>query len=319
MQLELRHLLAIRRIAEAGSLGMAARRLGISQPALSAQLRRIERVVGGELFLRGPRGMEPTQLGQFVLAKARRVLDEMDSLGAEARGLVPGGPLRLGCTLLVLVDELLDRTDTVMVGQELSVDVGFSVTTLVRALTAGQYEAILYGEVNDHRVALPDTSDARTVVPCEPFCVRLSAGHPLASRDTVDLADLADEQWLAQAEDDDGGPEALIAACAQAGFTPRSRHRTTDRKIGHELVAAGRAVALTQPTAGAAPGTVLRPLAGTPITGRIRLAWNRATVTPAQANLLHRAAALSYLALLDTNPFHREWWDAHPGLHPGVD
>lgn len=319
MQLELRHLLAIRRIAEAGSLGMAARRLGVSQPALSAQLRRIERAVGGELFIRGPRGMEPTQLGQFVLAKARRVLSEMDSLGAEARGLVPGGPLRLGCTLLILLDELLHRTDAMMAGQELSVDVGFSVTTLIRALAAGQYDAVLYGEVNDYRVALPDSSEARTVVPCEPFCVRLSADHPLASQDTVDLADLAGEQWLALTEDDDGGPEALTAACAQAGFTPRLRYRTTDRKISHELIAAGRAVALTQPTASAAPGTVLSPLDRTPVTGRIRLAWNRSTVTGGQAELLHRAAALSYLALVDTNPFHRRWWDAHLGLHPVLD
>ncbi|MCK8679632.1 LysR family transcriptional regulator [Streptomyces lichenis] len=319
MQLELRHLQAVRRIAESGSLTTAARRLGVSQPALSAQLRRIERAVGGELFTRGPHGVEPTELGRFVLAKARRVLSEMDSLGAEVRGRAPGGPLRLGCILLVLVDGLLDRTDTVMAGQELTVDVGVSVTALVRALAAGQYDAILYGEVNEHRVALPDCAETRTVVPREPFCVRLAAGHPLAAHDTVELADLAGEQWLALAEDDDGGPEALVEACARAGFTPRLRYRTTDRQLGHELVAAGRAVALTQPTARATAGTVLRPLAGTPLTGRVRLAWNRSTVTAAQAGLLHRAAALAYLAVVDTNAFHRAWFDEHPGLHPVLD
>lgn len=319
MQLELRHLLAIRRIAEAGSLGMAARRLGVSQPALSAQLKRIERAFGGELFLRGPLGMEPTQLGRFVLTRARQVLSEMDSLGAEARGLATGGPLRMGCTLLVLIDDFLHRTDIMTASPELTVDIGFSVTMLIRALAAGQYDAVLYGEVNDHRVALPDNSEARTVVAREPFCVRLSAAHPLASRDVVSLADLAGEKWLAQAEDDDGGPEALAAACAQAGFSPRLRYRITDRKLCHELVAAGRAIALTQPTASAAPGTVLCPLARTPLTGRIRLAWNRSTVTSGQAELLHRAATLSYLASVDTNPFHRRWWDAHPALHTALD
>ncbi|MCS0639492.1 LysR family transcriptional regulator [Streptomyces sp. LP05-1] len=319
MQLELRHLQAIRRIAEAGSLGTAARRLGVSQPALSAQLRRIERAVGGELFVRGPRGVEPTRLGEFVLARARRVLGEMDALGAEARGFAPGGPLRLGCILLVLVGALLDRTDAVMAGQELTVDVGVSVTALVRALAAGQYDAILYGEVNDHRVSLPDNAETRTVVPREPFCVRLSAAHPLAAREAVGLADLAGEQWLGLVEDDDGGPEALTEACARAGFTPQLRYRITDRTLGHELVAAGRAVALTQPTASAAPGTVLRPLTGDPLTGRVRLAWNRTAVSARQAGLLHRAAALAYLDRADTNPFLRRWWDAHPGLRPVVD
>ncbi|MET9255415.1 LysR family transcriptional regulator [Streptomyces sp. NPDC003717] len=316
MQLELRHLQAIRRIAEAGSLGTAARRLGVSQPALSAQLRRIERAVGGELFVRGPRGVEPTRLGEFVLARARRVLSEMDTLGAEARGFAPGGPLRLGCILLILVDDLLDRTDTVMAGHELTVDVGVSVTALVRGLAAGQYDAVLYGEVNDHRVALPDNAETRTVVPKEPFCVRLSAAHPLAAREAIDLRDLAGEQWLNLVEDDDGGPEALTEACARAGFTPQLRYRITDRKLAHELVAAGRAVALTQPTAGVTAGTVLRPLGGDPLTGRVRLAWNRGCVSAGQAALLRRAATLAYLARADTNPFLRRWWDAHPGLRP---
>lgn len=57
MQLELRHLEAVLEIAEAGSLGRASVRLGVSQPALSAQLRRIERVAGGELFARSRYGV----------------------------------------------------------------------------------------------------------------------------------------------------------------------------------------------------------------------------------------------------------------------
>lgn len=319
MQLELRHLQAVCRIAEAGSLGAAARRLGVSQPALSAQLRRIEAVTGGELFVRGRNGVEPTALGQFVLTKARRVLSEMDALGAEARALAPGAPLRLGCILLVLLDGLLAQTDLSMSGREITVDLEDSVTALARMLGAGRYDAIVYGEVNEHEVPLPEGALARTLIAKEPFCIRLSAQHPLAALEHIDLTDLADEPWMTLVEDDDGGPEALVAACAKAGFSPLLRYRITDRKLHYDLIAAGRAVSLSQPTAPAAAGTVLRPLAGDPVTGRIRLAWNRAALSARQAELLYRSAARSYVAGVGNNAFHQAWWDAHPEVHPALD
>ncbi|MFF0432302.1 LysR family transcriptional regulator [Streptomyces sp. NPDC004327] len=321
MQLELRHLEAVCRIAEAGSLGRAAARLGVSQPALSAQLRRIERAAGGELFTRGRLGVEPTPLGEFVLSRARRVLGEMDALAAGARAAAPHPALRLGCILLVLVDRLIGRLDEELSGQEIavSIDVEHSVTTLSRMLGAGQYDAILYGEVNDHEVALPEGVAARTLVAREPFCVRVSAAHPLAGRDRVDLADLAGETWMTMVEDDDGGPEALVEACRKAGFTPSLRYRIADRKMHYDLIAAGRAISVSQPTAPPAAGTVLRPLAGDPITGRIRLAWNRAAVSERRARLLYRAAGLAYLDNVHHNDFHRRWWEARPELHPALD
>ncbi|MFJ3902355.1 LysR family transcriptional regulator [Streptomyces sp. NPDC090025] len=318
MQLELRHLEAVCRIAEAGSLGRAAARLGVSQPALSAQLRRIERVAGGELFVRGRHGVDPTPLGEFVLSKARRVLGEMDALAAGARAVAPHPTLRLGCILLVLVDRLIGRLDQELTGQEIAVSVEHSVTALTRLLGAGQYDAIVYGEVAEHEVPLPDGVVARTLIPKEPFCVRLSAAHPLAARDRIGLAELADETWMTLVEDDDGGPEALVEACLRAGFTPHLRHRIADRKMHYDLIAAGRAISLSQPTAPGAEGTVLRPLTGDPVTGRIRLAWNRSAVSVPRAALLYRAAALAYLDNVPNNAFHRTWWEARPELHPDL-
>ncbi|MEV5970922.1 LysR family transcriptional regulator [Streptomyces sp. NPDC051921] len=319
MQLELRHLEAVCRIAEAGSLGRAAARLGVSQPALSAQLRRIERATGGELFTRGRHGVEPTPLGEFVLSRARRVLGEMDALAAGARAAAPHPTLRLGCILLVLVDRLIGRLEQELGGQEIEVSIEHSVTTLSRLLGAGRYDAVVYGEVADHEVPLPEGAVARTLVPREPFCVRMSAAHPLAGRDRIELADLAGETWMTMVEDDDGGPEALVGACRRAGFTPTLRYRIADRKMHYDLIAAGRAISVSQPSAPPAEGTVLRPLAGDPITGRIRLAWNRAAVSERRAGLLYRAAALAYLDNVPNNTFHRAWWEARPELHPVLD
>ncbi|MFF9340642.1 MULTISPECIES: LysR family transcriptional regulator [unclassified Streptomyces] len=319
MQLELRHLEAVCRIAEAGSLSRAAALLGVSQPGLSAQLRRIERAAGGELFVRDQRGVEPTPLGEFVLSKARRVLREMDALAAGARAAAPHPTLRLGSILLVLTDQLFGRLEQELPGHEIEAGIEQSVTTLTRMLGAGQYDAIMYGEVADHEVPLPDGMAVRTLIPKEPACVRLSAAHPLAGRDRIHLADLAEETWLTIVEDDDGGPEAMIDACRKAGFTPKLRYRIADRKLRYDLIASGRAVSLSQPTSPHAEGTVLRPLAGDPLTGRIRLAWNRSALPDDRARLLYRAAGLAYLDSVPRNTFYRSWWESRPELHPDLD
>ncbi|MEU6934391.1 LysR family transcriptional regulator [Streptomyces sp. NPDC046385] len=319
MQLELRHLEAVCRIAEAGSLGRAAALLGVSQPGLSAQLRRIERVTGGELFVRSQHGVEPTPLGQFVLSKARRVIGEMDALTAGARAAAPHPTLRLGSILLVLTDQLLGHLEQELSGHEIEVDIEHSVTTLTRMLGAGHYDAIMYGEVADHEVPLPDGVAARTLIPKEPACVRLAATHPLAGRDQIHLADLAEETWTIIVEEDDGSQEAMVDACRRAGFTPKLRYRIADRKMRWDLIAAGRAISLCQPTSPHAEGTVLRPLAGDPLTGRIRLAWNRATLSEDRARLLYRAAGLAYLDSVPRNTFYRSWWESRPELHPSLD
>ncbi|WP_031051523.1 helix-turn-helix domain-containing protein, partial [Streptomyces sp. NRRL WC-3774] len=57
MDLEVRHLRAVVAIAETGSLHRAARQLGVAQPSLSTQLRRIEQALGGALFVRARSGL----------------------------------------------------------------------------------------------------------------------------------------------------------------------------------------------------------------------------------------------------------------------
>ncbi|WP_030959374.1 hypothetical protein [Streptomyces sp. NRRL S-378] len=73
----------------------------------------------------------------------------------------------------------------------------------------------------------------------------------------------------------------------------------------YDLIAAGRAVALSRPTTPTAEGTVMLPLVGSPVTGRIRLAWNRSVLSAGQAQQLCGAAARAYLADVDNNRFHR--------------
>ncbi|MFI2644394.1 hypothetical protein [Streptomyces sp. NPDC018610] len=106
--------------------------------------------------------MEPTQLGQFVLSKARRVLGEMDALAAGVRAAAPHPTLRLGSIQLVLTDQLFGHLEQELSGHQIGVSVEHSVTALTRTLGDGRYDAIMYREVADHEAPLLDGAAAHT-------------------------------------------------------------------------------------------------------------------------------------------------------------
>src|SRR3954447_25885302 len=91
MNLELRHLKVVVAIAETGSVTKAASQLGLAQPALTAQLQRIEPPLGGPLCERDRGGARPTALGELVLSRARVLLPAMKGLQDEAARLAGSG------------------------------------------------------------------------------------------------------------------------------------------------------------------------------------------------------------------------------------
>ncbi len=92
-------------------------------------------------------------------------------------------------------------------------------------------------------------------------------------------------------EEDDGSQEAMADACRRAGFTPKLRYRIGDRKMRWDLIVAGRAISLCRPTSPHAEGTVLRPLAGDPLTGRIRT-WTEGTPASREQEQAERRSPL---------------------------
>lgn len=95
-------------ISETGSLTKAAERLGISQPAVSSQIRRIQVMVGGALFSMTASGTTATQLGKLVLQQARRILEANDQMLRMSGAADPPQPVRLGLSTL-FVREFLGR------------------------------------------------------------------------------------------------------------------------------------------------------------------------------------------------------------------
>lgn len=97
----MRHLRVLCAIEDTGSLHKAARHLGMTQPALSTQLRRIEDHLGGRLFTRERTGCRATPLGRTLLTRARPLVDDLRALVDETRAMAQdsaGGLLRIGST-----------------------------------------------------------------------------------------------------------------------------------------------------------------------------------------------------------------------------
>src|SRR5690348_5631184 len=98
--LELRHLLALKAVAEEGSFGRAARRLGYTQSAISQQIAVLERIVGQRLVDRpgGPRPISLTEAGELLLTHADAIAARLRAAQADLSALGAGdaGPLRIG-------------------------------------------------------------------------------------------------------------------------------------------------------------------------------------------------------------------------------
>ena len=83
-------------ISETGSLSKAGERLGLSQPAVSSQIKRLQSLVGGALFLKTANGTTTTELGKLALQQARRILEANDQLLRLGGNTDGPQPLRLG-------------------------------------------------------------------------------------------------------------------------------------------------------------------------------------------------------------------------------
>ncbi|MEU5915021.1 LysR family transcriptional regulator [Streptomyces sp. NPDC047141] len=314
MQLEFRHLRVLLTVAEAGSIRKAAARLQLSQPATSAQLKRIEHELGGPLFVRSAEGVKPNENGQYVLRCARDLVVGFDRLREHARSAAeadPGtvAPLRAGGTAGPLVSLLVSALFELVPESRLTIDARRSVHTLVKALSRSKCDIAVYGEFPGFPLPVGESVVTRTLLR-EPVFVLLAEDHPLAGRERVRLGDLRDEEWVMPEADESGVHAYLHLTCQAAGFTPRVAHVTTDLSVARILVAGRRAVCGVWPSAEVpAQGTVQRPLVDVPFHRRLQLAWNPASVPPALAEAVGERLSAAYLSLVRERPRYLAWWE----------
>ncbi|MFD3700651.1 LysR family transcriptional regulator [Streptomyces sp. NPDC058646] len=326
MDLELRHLKIIRAVADAGSLTRAATALGLAQPALSAQLKRIERGLGAALFVRGREGVRATALGELVLDRARVVLPAVCELQEEAQRFARQGAAgyRLGGTHGPLLGGLVDRLAGEEPGVPVTTYTSWSETEIAGSVAAGRLDFALVGVCGESPPPEPGRL-AWMEVARDPVHVMLAEGHPLAlaPRREVELAELAAEAW-ADVPGDGCFGDCFAAACVRAGFTPACVYEADTASCVH-LVQVGRAVGLCRATFPVTPGVVTLPLAGAPLVWRHLLGWHPAARAASRAPaVLDRARAAHAEALARSagglgrgrapgRPVTAQGWPAGPG------
>ncbi|MEV5681703.1 LysR family transcriptional regulator [Streptomyces sp. NPDC052164] len=273
MELEVRHLRALCAIAETGSLHQAARRLGVSQPSLTTQLKRIENTLGAELFQRERTGCRPTLLGRAVLSRARPLVDGMSALVsdalAEAEAARPHGPrLRIGSTASRVLGGWLRRLRVRLPGTDITLRVDVSAHALLRTVEAGRLDVAFVHEVEGSPLSIPDGLAQRVLLDREPQFISLSRDHPAAGRPVVDLGDLAGDRWMVDPSVD-GEWDGVRRVLGAAGLDPPVLHG--DYLTAASLVVLGEAVAPCQPTSGPREDMAIRPLRDDPLAVRLLL------------------------------------------------
>ncbi|MFG2751398.1 LysR family transcriptional regulator [Streptomyces xanthophaeus] len=310
MELEVRHLRALCAIADAGSLHKAARQLGVSQPSLTTQLRRIERALDGELFLRERTGCRPTPFGRTVLGRARPLLADMAALVAEARALARGPRLRIGSTASRALPGWLRRVHRRLPDTETSLVVDVSANALLRMVDSGQLDVAFVHEVEGSPLRVPAGLQLHVLMEREPQFVSMARDHPAARRPVVELRDLAADRWTVDPSVD-GEWDGLRRIFAGAGLDPPVLH--ADYHTATSLIVSGEAVAPCQPTSGPRDDMAIRPLSGDPLAVRLLLA----TRPGAHAEVYEDLRAAYREAALRTPPY-LAWLHRHasPLLSP---
>ncbi|MCP9944217.1 LysR family transcriptional regulator [Streptomyces somaliensis] len=264
MDLQFRHLRQLCVVSEAGSLNKAATVLGLPQPALSRQIRRLEELFGGTLFERDQHGTRPTPLGSAVLDHAESILRSFDHFGEQVRDyrVLRRRTLRIGGTACnVFYEPLLSSLRRLPSEERVQIVTPSSARELMDLLREGEIDIAL----RDHQAEkghLPSDEGPIAHIPWaeSPVLLATAADRPTATAERLTMADLAREDWIS-CTGPDGCDEALRRLCAPYGFTPRITHDIAVAGPRPQVIRYQGCVALTQAYRPLQPGVVRRPVA----------------------------------------------------------
>src|SRR5579872_5647754 len=293
MELKLKDLRYLVAVADLRHFGRAAARCFVSQPTLSAQLKKLEQSLGVQLIERTPNNVSLTAPGEEVVARARRIIEaseEVVALAAAARDPL-GGRLRvallptIGPYLLPQIAPLIRRRLPRLQLQLYE----YQTTPMLEKLHAGELDAGI--------LALPVELaglESRELYR-EPFLVALPERHPLAAHETLRAGDIKSERLLLLEEGHCLRDQAL-EVCSRAGVREAQDFRATSLETLRQMVAAGAGVTLLPELAcrGAyrsARGLTLRPFAKPVPQRSIGALWRRSTARRAAIDALTQVIA----------------------------
>jgi LysR family transcriptional regulator, hydrogen peroxide-inducible genes activator len=276
--MNLRDLQYLVALAETRHFGRAALRCHVSQPTLSAQLRKLEEFLGVSLIERRPRRVGLTPAGEAVVERARRMLRDAEDIRALARASQDplGGQLKLGL-IPTLGPYLLPR-----VAPRIAKALPKLQLMLHEYQTAPLVERVVQGELDVAILALP--ADTKGLVTrslfAEAFLVAMPEHHRLTARKRLKIGDLAGEKLLLLEEGHCLRDQAL-EVCTKAG-TEEQDFRATSLETLRQMVAAGLGITLLPRLAAEGPfasarGLVVRPFSPPAPSRVIGAAWRRST------------------------------------------
>jgi DNA-binding transcriptional LysR family regulator len=192
--MELRDIEYFAVVAEHRHLGRAAEALGLTQPALSKSLRRLEQALGAKLVKRTPKGIALTVEGAALESHVHKLRLSLADVAHEISDLSAGrtGQLRVGAGP-GFVEDLLQRACSVLMNETPNVTLTVTVAAsdmLFPALQAGNLDLMISG------IPVPPFDDqVQERLLDEQIVVFAASGHRLAKRSRVAIADIARERW----------------------------------------------------------------------------------------------------------------------------
>jgi LysR family hydrogen peroxide-inducible transcriptional activator len=235
---DLKYLVAL---ADTGHFGKAAERTFVSQPTLSAQLKKLEEYLGVKLVERQPKNVQLTDVGKQIVIRARRMLDEGDEIVALARSNTDplAGKLKVGLIPTVgpyLLPRVMPK-------------IRKAVPQLGLMLYEYQTEELLKrlrdGEIDVGILALPvlqDGLESRALYN-EAFTVALPSRHPLAEKGAIKVQDLKG-QTLLLLEDGHCLRDQALEVCSRVDVREAEDFRATSLETLRQMVVAGLGITL---------------------------------------------------------------------------
>ncbi len=314
MRLELRHADVVTSIAAAGSISAAAAELSVPQPSLTTQLRRIERALGGPLFVRSRTGVSPTPLGERLIPMMADLVRRSEAVVLAARAQTP--VVRLGVPEWTPV-ALRRAVDAALPGVEVQ-STTVRAGTAVAAVAQGALTAALHVRTDPDGGSrqVPAGGTRSVVVGAEPVWLALPEGHPWAGQPAVVPEQLGTLPWVLRAGDSWFGPvETWLLR--RFGVVPSPVvHRAGGQREALEWVASASVAALVGGAA-SAPGVTVVPLPSPAVLEVVLVHRDDGLVEPLRDRLVG-ALRGHWSGRGDERPPYGQWLRTHLHEHPDL-
>src|SRR3954468_5216009 len=271
---DLRYLVAL---ADTRHFGRAAEKCFVSQPTLSAQLKKLEDYLGVQLIERQPKNVSLTEAGEQIVARARRMLEASEEVVTLARAHRDPLAGRLRVALLPTIGPyLLPR-----VSQPIRKGLPRLELRLYEYQTEQILERLESGDIDLGVLALPIAVDGFETQELftEPFVVAMPDQHRLAKRDNVKIDDLNGETLLLL-EDGHCLRDQALEVCSRVNLHEKQDFRATSLETLRQMVATGAGVTLLPELAsrgayGNAKGVTIRPFTRPAPSRQVGAVWRK--------------------------------------------